>query len=487
MPETNLLQPMHLEGCIYDGEWSPSQTLCDVFEPATGRKLACIGMASPAEVGQAAARARKAQPDWAATGYERRAEILRAAARTAETHADEIADWLVRETGSIRAKAQFEVSLTIKALYEAASMPSQAVGQVLPSQPGRISMARRRPIGVIGVISPFNFPLYLAMRAVAPAIAVGNAVVLKPDPRTAISGGQVIARLFEEAGLPAGCLAVLPGDGAAGAALCEDKHVGMIQFTGSTGAGRKVGEAASRNLKKVSLELGGKNSFVVLEDADLDLAVKNAIWSIYLHQGQICMSAGRVLVHSTIAEEFTRRLSAHARALPVGDPATAQVALGPLINQVQVDHALKLVSAAVEAGATLETGGSSNGLFFEPTVLTGVKPGNPAFEEEIFGPVAVITTFDSDEEAAELVNATDYGLSAAIVSRSVGRAMALGEKLRVGLLHINDATVNDDVVNPFGGVGASGNGTSIGGPANWEEFTQWQWVTVKAEAPAYPL
>ncbi|MCA1867968.1 benzaldehyde dehydrogenase [Agrobacterium genomosp. 3] len=487
MPEPQLLQQEHLNGHVYDGGWRPSTTVRDVCEPATGRKLASVGMATPQEVSRAAEAARHAQPAWAATGYERRAEILRAAARIAEVHSDEIANWLVREAGSIIPKAQFEVALTIKALYEAASMPSQAMGQVLPSEPGRISIARRRPIGVIGVISPFNFPLYLAMRAVAPAVAIGNAVVLKPDPRTAISGGQVIARLFEMAGLPTGCLSVLPGDGAAGAALCEDRNIGMIQFTGSTAAGRKVGETASRNLKKVSLELGGKNSFVVLDDADLDLAVKNAVWSVYLHQGQICMSAGRVLVHSAVAAEFTRRLAAHARNLPVGDPTSGQVALGPIINQVQVDHALKVVSAAVEAGANLETGGKSNGLFFEPTVLTGVKPGNPAFEEEIFGPVAVVTTFDTDDEAAALVNATDYGLSAAIVSRSVGRAMALGEKLRVGLLHINDSTVNDEVVNPFGGVGASGNGTSIGGPANWEEFTQWQWVTVKSEAPAYPL
>ncbi len=487
MPEPQLLQKDHLNGHVYDGGWRPSTTVCDVLEPATGRKLASVGMATPQEVSRAAEAARHAQPAWAATAYERRAEVLRAAARIAEAHSDEIANWLVREAGSIIPKAQFEVALTIKALYEAASMPSQAMGQVLPSEPGRISIARRRPIGVIGVISPFNFPLYLAMRAVAPAIAIGNAVVLKPDPRTAISGGQVIARLFEMAGLPTGCLSVLPGDGAAGAALCEDRNIGMIQFTGSTAAGRKVGETASRNLKKVSLELGGKNSFVVLDDADLDLAVKNAVWSAYLHQGQICMSAGRILVHSAVAAEFSRRLAAHARNLPVGDPTSGQVALGPIINQVQVDHALKAVSAAVEAGATLETGGKSNGLFFEPTVLTGVNPGNPAFEEEIFGPVAVVTTFDTDDEAAALVNATDYGLSAAIVSRSVGRAMALGEKLRVGLLHINDSTVNDEVVNPFGGVGASGNGTSIGGPANWEEFTQWQWVTVKSEAPAYPL
>ncbi|WP_428425325.1 benzaldehyde dehydrogenase [Pararhizobium sp.] len=482
-----IIKDEHLKGATFDGAWKSSVRTQAAIEPATGRILGQIGMASPDDIHTAAAAARKAQTGWAATDYERRAEILRNAARTAEDNRDEIIDWLVRESGSTISKAAFELAVTIKALYEASAMPSQSAGQMLPTRPGRLNLARRRPIGVVGVISPFNFPLYLAMRAVAPAIAVGNAVVLKPDPRTAVCGGYVIARLFEEAGLPSGVLSVLPGDGAAGAALCEAPDIGMIQFTGSTPAGRKVGETAGRNLKKVSLELGGKNAFIVLDDADLDLAVKNAVWSAYLHQGQICMSAGRILVQSGIAEEFSRRLAAHAAGLPVGDPATGQVALGPMINQNQVDHALAIVKAAVANGATLTAGGSADGLFFQPTVLTGVRPGNPAFTEEIFAPVAVLTVFDKDEDAIALANDTEYGLSAAIVSRSVGRALALGERLNVGLLHINDSTVNDEVVNPFGGVGASGNGASIGGPANWEEFTQWQWVTVKAEAPAYPL
>lgn len=482
-----LIGDEHLKGVVYTGTWKPLGKARDAIEPANGKVLGQVGMAGPDDIRAAAMVARSAQAAWAVTAYERRAEILRNAARGAEDHRDEIIDWLVRESGSTQPKAEFELAVTIKALYEASAMPSQAAGQILPTQPGRLNLARRRPIGVVGVISPFNFPLYLAMRAVAPAIAVGNAVILKPDPRTAICGGHVIARLFEEAGLPAGVLSVLPGDGAAGAALCETQGIGMIQFTGSTAAGRKVGEAAGRNLKKVSLELGGKNAFIVLDDADLDLAVKNAVWSAYLHQGQICMSAGRILVQKGIAEEFTRRLAEHAEGLPVGDPASGQVALGPIIDQHQVAHAADVVEAAVASGAALVTGGTHDGLFFKPTVLTGVEPGNPAFGEEIFAPVAVVTVFDKDEDAVALANDTDYGLSAAIVSRNVGRALAIGERLNVGLLHINDSTVNDEVINPFGGVGASGNGTSIGGPANWEEFTQWQWITVKAAAPAYPL
>lgn len=472
---------------VFTGHWERLGQAADVTEPATGRNISRIGLAGGREVSRSAAVARKAQRDWAQGDFEVRARVLRKAADLAESHAAELAEWIVRESGSVRAKAEFELGITVRSLREAAAMPSQAQGLVLPSSGGRISLCRRQPLGVIGVIAPFNFPLYLAMRAVAPALAVGNAVVLKPDPRTSISGGVIIAQLLAEAGLPEGVLHVLPGGGDAGAALCSDPNVAMIAFTGSTSAGRKVGELAGRHLKKVSLELGGKNTLIVLDDADLDIAVSNAAWGAYLHQGQICMASGRILVQRDLAEDFVQRLAEKARNLPVGDPAASPVALGPLINRCQVDHAKDVVDRSIAAGAKLEAGGTHEGLFFTPTVLSGVIPGMAAFEEEVFGPVAPVTRFETDEEAITLANQTEYGLSAGIISRSVGRALRIGNQLRTGLLHINDQTVADDVVNPFGGVGASGNGTSIGGPANWEEFTQWQWVTIRDAAPAYPL
>lgn len=482
-----LLDTVHLEGSFFDGTWKKGEQRKQIFEPATGEKLGFIGLASPSDIDHASKAAKAAQADWASAHYEKRAEVFRSAANVLESNKNEIVGWLVKESASTRPKAEVEVALSLKALHEASAMPSQALGQVLPTQPGRLNIARRRPIGLVGVISPFNFPLYLAMRALAPALAVGNSVLLKPDLRTSISGGLLLARIFEEAGLPPGILSVLPGDAASGEALCDAPEVGMIQFTGSTSAGRKVGERAGRNLKKVSLELGGKNAFIVLDDADVELAVNNAVWSTFLHQGQICMSAGRILVQAAIADEFTRKLCEHASRLTVGDPRTDQVALGPLISEAQVAHAFAVVNEAVAEGAQVAIGGSSSGLFFEPTVLSSVDPDNPAFKKEIFAPVAVVTTFATDDDVVNLANDTNYGLSAAIISRSVGRAMALAEKLNVGILHVNDSTVNDEVINPFGGIGASGNGTSIGGPANWEEFTQWQWVTVKAEAPTYPL
>ncbi|MBS0448749.1 MAG: benzaldehyde dehydrogenase [Proteobacteria bacterium] len=484
---SGLLGDTAWHGGFYSGGWKAAGNAQDVIEPASGRKLGRVGVATPDDIARAAIAAHEAQADWANQPYDTRARILRSAAAQLEGQAGELADWIVRETGSIRPKADFEIGITVRCLHEAAAMPSQAQGQVLPGTPDRISLCRRVPLGVVGVISPFNFPLYLAMRAVAPALAVGNAVVLKPDLRTAVSGGVSIARLFERAGLPRNVLHVLPAAADAGAALCSDDNVAMIQFTGSTPAGRKVGELASRHLKKVSLELGGKNTLIVLDDADLDLAASNAAWASYLHQGQICMSAGRILVQQKIAGAFADKLATRARHLPVGDPSTAQVALGPLINAQQRDHAHDIVQRSAAAGARVEAGGSYEGLYYQPTVLSGVQPGMPAFEEEVFGPVAALTSFDSDDEAVALASRTAYGLSAGVISASLQRALAIGNRLRVGLLHINDQTVADDVLNPFGGRGISGNGTSIGGPANWEEFTQWQWVTIKGSATPYPF
>jgi benzaldehyde dehydrogenase (NAD) len=484
---SKLLTEQHLNGRFFDGTWTSPASASEVVEPATGKMLGKVGLCEARDVASAAASACTAQGSWIDQSPDTRATVFSKAVDLGRAHSNEIVEWIMRESGSIRAKAEFELNMSLKAIHLAGAMPHEAQGFVLPSEAGRTSLAKRRPLGVIGVITPFNFPLYLAIRAVAPALAVGNAVILKPDPRTAICGGLVMARLFELAGLPAGLFQVLPGHGDVGEALCTDPNIAMIQFTGSTNAGRVVGSTASNHLKKVSLELGGKNSLIILDDADMDLALRNAAWAAYLHQGQICMSVGRILVHISIFDDFAARLAEKADALAVGDPMSDAVALGPMINRPQLDHARSVLDKSISQGARLLAGGTTEGLFMRPAVLTGVTPSVVAFSEEIFGPVAILVPFETDDEAVSLANDTEYGLSAAIVSRNVGRAMAIGDRLRAGLVHVNDQTVNDDVVNPFGGVGASGNGTSIGGPANWEEFTQWQWVTIKATPPAYPF
>jgi benzaldehyde dehydrogenase (NAD) len=488
MSETSgFLSPELWDGSAFSGGWTRIERSQQVLNPADGKVLTRVGLAGTADIQRAAARARGAQPGWAALGFEQKGAILRKAAQLLQDHRDEVVGWITRETGAIAPKGQFEVGITIRCLYEAAAMPSQPQGLMLPSLDGRISFARRTPLGVVGVISPFNFPLYLSMRAVAPALAVGNSVVLKPDLRTPIVGGFLLATLFEAAGVPSDVFHVLPGGADAGEALCTDPNIAMIQFTGSTATGRRVGALAGGHLKKVSLELGGKNSLIVLEDAHLDTAASNAAWAAYLHQGQICMSAGRILVQQSVLNAFLDKIVARARSYPVGDPSKQQVALGPLISAQQRDRAHGIVQDSVKAGATLNEGGTYEGLFYRPTVLSNVRPGMRAFDEEIFAPVISVTTFDSDEEAVDLANRTEYGLSAGIISNSLDRAMAIGNQLRTGLLHINDQTVNDDVVNPFGGRGQSGNGTNIGGPANWDEFTQWQWVTLKNVATPYPF
>lgn len=475
-------------GRVFNGGWIESAGgVRDVVEPATGKVMAAVGIADAQDVARATATAAQAQKGWAqATPREKAAVFLRAATLF-QQHFEELALYIARETGAILPKGQHEVREAITLCHLAAAMPLQAQGQVLPSASGTTSLARRVPRGVVGVISPFNFPLILTIRAVAPALAAGNAVVVKPDVRTPVSGGFMIARVFEEAGLPAGLLHVLPGEAVAGEALVTDARVPMIAFTGSPAVGRRIGELAGRHLKKVTLELGGANSLIVLEDADLDVAASNAAWGAYLHQGQICMATNRILVHERIAAELTQRLVAKARHLPVGDGASGQVALGPLIDARQRDRVHAIVQDSVAAGAQLLAGGRSEGLFYQPTVLAGVKAGMRVYDEEVFGPVANIIAFKTDEEAVALANHHQGSLASAVISPSIGRAMAIAAQLNSGMVHINDQTVNDECVNPFGGPGIAGNGSSVGGPADWEEYTQWQWLTIKQSAHPYPF
>jgi benzaldehyde dehydrogenase (NAD) len=475
------------DGQLYSGGWRSAEGgTTEVLEKATGERLATVGLAGAADVARATQRAAAAQPAWAATSFEQRAAILRRAADLLEQRSVDVIDWLVRETGEIRARATHEVRISVGEIREAAALAGQPYGELLPTtEQGRLSLAQRVPLGVVAAITPWNAPVILGVRVIAPALALGNAVVIKPDVQTPITGGLLLASIFEDAGLPEGVLHALPGGAEAGEALVVDPHTRLIAFTGSTATGRRVGELAGRHLKKVSLELGGNNALIVLDDADIDGAASSGAWGSFLHQGQLCFSTGRHLVHEAVAGDYLDAITARAENLAVGDPFREDVELGPIINQRQLDRFDAIVQGTVAAGARLRTGGTHEDLFYRPTVLEAVAPSMPAFVEEIFGPVAAVTTFASDEEAVALANRTEYGLAAAIYSKSLARGLGIARSMRTGMVHVNDTTINDQAIAPFGGMGASGNGGRFGSLANWEEFTQWQWCTARDHAPRF--
>jgi benzaldehyde dehydrogenase (NAD) len=484
-----LLETGAWQGKIWTGAWTDgSGGTYDAVEPATGDVLGSVGKATPQDVSAAARRAVEAQRGWAQLPFEERAGVLRRAGDVLAENAEEIKGWLARESGAITPFGDFQVHTSAQECYEASALPSHPYGELLRTGAPRLSFARRIPAGVVGVIAPFNVPTILAIRAVAPALALGNAVILKPDPRTAVSGGAMFARVFEEAGLPAGVLQVLPGGADVGEALVVEPAVRIIAFTGSTRAGRTVGALAGQHLKRAHLELGGNSALIVLPDVDVQAAASVGAWGTFSHSGQICMATSRHLVHESIAEEYTAMLAEKVDKLPVGDPFRDEVALGPLIDAGQRDRVHGLVTASVDVGATVRTGGTYEELFYRPTVLGDVPVDAPAYQEEIFGPVAPVTAFSSLDEVVALASGTEYGLSLGILTRDVYAGLQLAERIPSGLVHINDQTVNDEAVAPFGGVGASGTGSRQGGPqANIEAFTETQWVTLRGDLPAYPF
>src|SRR4030088_2491491 len=421
----SLLTPAEMWNAkIYSDGWrKPGLGTADVIKKATPTKRGEIGIASAKDVAAAAAAARGAQKQWARLTGPRRGDVLREISRLLLANSKEIADQLMRETGSIRAKAQWEVDITAREFLEAASLGSQPQGVLTATlEDGQQSLARRVPLGVVGIITPWNSPLILAARAVAPAVAMGNAVILKPDVQTPIVGGVTFARLLEKAGLSNGLFHVLPGAAETGDALGKEPAINMISFTGSTRVGRQVGSIASGLLKRVSLELGGNNPYIVFDDADIEAAAAAGAWGSFFHQGQICLTAGRHIVHERIADAYVKALVKKAKALVVGNPLDEKVQIGPIVSERQAANVERIVTETLAKGAKLRTGGSRKGIFFEPTVLSGVRPGMAAFDEEIFGPIAPITTFRNDEEAVALANATEYGLTAAGVPAHLPRA-----------------------------------------------------------------
>lgn len=471
------------------GQWCQTGAVFPVMNPATGELWTEVADASRSDAVQAIQAASDATEDWAAMPHSERARFLLKVADIIEARQKEFADALVEESGSWIGKAMFEAGY-VPGIYRAAAAAAyQVKGEIVPSDLGKLSLLVRQPLGVVSVISPWNFPLLLSSRGIAVALAVGNCVVLKPSEETPVSGGLLIAEAFEEAKAPPGILNVITCSrdkvAEVGDELIANPAIRGISFTGSTAVGRKLGAQAGGLLKKICLELGGKDALVVLDDADLDLAVNAATFGAFMHQGQICMSVEKILVHEQIAEAFTQRFVANVKTLQSGDPRELGKPIGPIINEKQLGKIQAQVQDAIEKGANLLCGGHSDGPYFEPTVLSNITADMEIYSEETFGPVAPLITFKSDDEAVGIANDTDYGLSAGVITADEERGLAVANRLHTGMAHINDSSVGDEPHVPFGGVKSSGLGRH-GGQASIDSFTEQRWITLERGGRHYP-
>ncbi|UYQ63575.1 aldehyde dehydrogenase family protein [Streptomyces peucetius] len=473
-----------------DGEWRPGSGSWDIidFNPYDGEKLASIPVATADEVDLAYRAAERAQREWAGINPYARRTVFERALRIIEDREEEIAETIVAELGGTRLKAAFELHLAKEFLREAVNLSLRPEGRILPSPvDGKENRVYRVPVGVVGVISPFNFPFLLSIKSVAPALALGNAVVLKPHQNTPICGGSLVAKVFEDAGLPAGLLNVVITDIAEiGDALIAHPVPKTISFTGSDKVGRHVATVCAANFKHAVLELGGNSALIVLDDADIDYAVDAAVFSRYVHQGQVCMAANRILVDRSVEKEFTEKFVAKVRTLKVGDPADPATHIGPLINSSQADAVSSLVDQTVEAGATALLHGTAEGNLVSPSVLTGLPADSPVLSQEIFGPVALIIPFDGEDEAVRIANDTPYGLSGAVHTGDVERGVRLAMRVDTGMIHINDGTVHDEPIVPFGGEKRSGLGR-LNGDSMLDAFTTQKWISVQYGRSRFPF
>ncbi len=473
-----------------DGEWRTGSGRWDIVDlnPYNGEKLASITVATVEEVDQAYRAAERAQKSWGKLNPYARRLVFERAIRIIEEREQEITAAIIAELGGTALKAAFELSLTKDALREAMQISLRAEGRILPSPvDGKENRLYRLPVGVVGVISPFNFPLFLSLKAVAPALALGNGVVLKPHQDAPILGGTLIAKIFEEAGLPAGVLNVVLTDIAEiGDAFIEHPVPKVIAFTGSDQVGRHVAQVAAGHFKRTVLELGGNSALIVLDDADLDYAVDAAVFSRFAHQGQVCMAANRVLVDVKVLAEFTEKFVRKTASLKVGDPQDPATQIGPLINTAQADSITAQVDAAVAEGATVLLRGATVGTLMDPVVLTDLAEDAPILRREIFGPVVLVVPFDGEDEAVRLANDTPFGLSGAVHTGSIERGVRLAQRIDTGMIHINDGTIHDEPIVPFGGEKSSGVGR-LNGDATVEAFTTLKWISIQHERSRFPF
>jgi aldehyde dehydrogenase (NAD+) len=448
-----------------------------------------IPQASQEDLDEAYAAALKAQAGWGALVPAERAAVMRRAAEIMEERRDEVISWLIRESGSTRIKAVLEWESSHAVMLEAATLPYFVEGRILPADiPGKESRVYRTPVGVVGVISPWNWPFHLTARSLFPALAVGNGVVVKPASDTPVTGGLLPAKILEEAGLPPGVLSVIVGAGSeVGDAFVTHPTPRVISFTGSTPVGRRIAKLAADAaiLKRVDLELGGNTPFVVLDDANLDHAIEAAVFGKFLHQGQICMSANRLIVDDSVYDEFLDGFAERVRHLKVGDPDQPDTLIGPIINESQLERLGEHIQQARKSGARQVVGGDPQGLVLPPHIFADVSNDQPIAQDELFGPVAPVIRAHGEEEALRLANDTSYGLSSAVFTEEFGRGVRFAQRMQAGMTHVNDQPVNDLPFNPFGGEKNSGIGRFNG---RWavEAFTTDHWVSVQYLPRHYP-
>jgi acyl-CoA reductase-like NAD-dependent aldehyde dehydrogenase len=470
---------------------SSGRTTHDV-NPYTGEVYATVAAAGAEDVKRAVDAADAAFEDWAALApFARRAVFLKAA-ELLEARGDQVADLMAQETGGTRPWAYFNVALAANILREAAAAITAPRGEVLTAQgQGTLGLALREPLGVVAAFAPWNAPVILGVRAVAAPLAAGNTVVVKASEDAPIACGLLVADVLREAGLPDGVLNVVTNDREDAARIAEaligDPRVRAVNFTGSTGIGRRIGELAARHLKPAVLELGGKNAVLVLDDADVDYAVDAVTFSVFMNAGQICMSGDRILVHESLAEEFTQKFTAKVASLRDGDPAHPHTVVGPLVSAEAAQRVARLVKEAVAKGArVLVGGGEPLGAVHPATVLADVPRDAELYYAEAFGPVCVVETFTDDHRAVAVANDTENGLTCGIITENATHGLAVARRIRTGIVHINDQSVADEPQAPFGGVKASGYGR-FGGRWGIEAFSHTRWVTIASRHAHYPF
>lgn len=481
--------PRVLKGMFINGQWvKAARTFADT-NPNDGSLWAEVPDGTRADARRAIEAAHAAFPAWSALSHTKRAQMMHKIAEVWEKRGPDFVAGAQAEGGGWFGKGMFEVHYVAEVFRSAAAHCYSNVGEILPSEYGKISMAQRYPMGVISVISPWNFPGVLTARGFAFAMAAGNTIVLKPSEDTPYIGGLFFAEIMEEAGVPAGVFNVITcaretvvdmGD-----EMIEHPFVKGVSFTGSTPVGRSIAAKAGAHLKKCCVELGGKDSMIVLDDADMERATQAANFGSFMHQGQICMSVEKILVQETVFAEFLEKFVARAAKLKVGDTADKSNVIGPLINDRQVARVRAQLEDAIAKGAKVVLGGGIRGRFVEPTILTNVTPDMAIYRDETFGPVVPVIPFKTDDEAIALNNDTEYGLSSGIITRDEARALAMSRRLETGMCHVNCSSVNDEPHVPFGGSKASGLGRH-GGRWALETFTETRWITLERGGRNFP-